>query len=205
MSSWGASLRAQFGNPSGWVGRLVGNVMAWSPSNRKRSRWAVELLEVGPTHRVLEVGYGPGLGISLLHEKASSGVVVGIDRSGVMLEQASHRNRAAIEAGQVVLMEASVESLPSWEQPFDRVLSVNNIFFWEDAEAGLGGLYECLCVGGRIAVVVQPRAPGSTDDTTREYATTLEQQLHNTGFINIRHEFLKIKPTMVVCVLGEKG
>ena len=94
---------AQFGQPTGIVGRLVGLVMARRPSNRERNRRTIELLQIRDGDRVLEIGFGPGLAIEMAARLARSGKVVGVDHSDVMLRQASHRNRAAIAAGRVQL------------------------------------------------------------------------------------------------------
>lgn len=53
-------IRAQFGRPTGLWGGLAGWVMAHRASNRKRSAWAVSLLEVERGDRVLEIGFGRG-------------------------------------------------------------------------------------------------------------------------------------------------
>jgi hypothetical protein len=50
---------SQFIRPRGFGGWLAGWEMALRPSNRTRNAWAVRLLEVGPTDRVLEIGFGP--------------------------------------------------------------------------------------------------------------------------------------------------
>src|SRR5262245_42259295 len=50
-----------FGRPKGLVGRLGGIVMAWS--NRRIATRTVELLNIEPSDRVLEIGFGPGAGI----------------------------------------------------------------------------------------------------------------------------------------------
>lgn len=50
---------SQFHRPHGLVGRLAGFVMAHRPSNRQRNLWTVGLLEIAPSHRVLELGSGP--------------------------------------------------------------------------------------------------------------------------------------------------
>jgi ubiquinone/menaquinone biosynthesis C-methylase UbiE len=106
--------------------------MAHRPSNRQRNHWVVSLLDVQRTDRVLEVGFGPGLAIAELSQLVGpSGHVYGIDRSAVMLEQATRRNAAAIRSGRVTLMQAAVENRPNTlEGPFDLVLAVNSVGFW---------------------------------------------------------------------------
>src|SRR5881275_2886306 len=105
--------------PRGAAGSVSGWMFAHRPSNRQRNRWAVSLLDVRPTDRVLEIGFGPGVAVAEL-VRAGAGHVVGIDHSAVMLRQASRRNAAAIRAGRVALLEAPVEQLPYG--PFDAVL-----------------------------------------------------------------------------------
>src|ERR1700754_2990126 len=103
-------LISQFGNPRGVLGRLAGWVMAHRPSNRRRNEWAVSLLDVQPTDRVLEIGFGPGRAIAELSRRSER--VYGIDRSAEMLRQATRRNAAAVRSGRVTLRASGVEALP---------------------------------------------------------------------------------------------
>lgn len=82
---------------------------------------------------MLDVGFGPGVGIQLLAKSASSGDVVGVDYSKEMVEQATVRNAKAVEAGRVDLREGSVERLPFENETFDRALAVNSMQVWPDA------------------------------------------------------------------------
>ncbi|HEX2037969.1 MAG TPA: SAM-dependent methyltransferase, partial [Chloroflexota bacterium] len=83
-----AAIVGQFGHPRGAAGRVAGWVMARRPSNRRRNRWAVSLLDVQPAERVLEIGFGPGLAIAELSRRVGpAGHVYGVDRSDVMLRQ----------------------------------------------------------------------------------------------------------------------
>src|SRR5215831_11090685 len=97
-------------HPRGAAGRVAAWEMAHRPSNRQRSSWVVSLLDVQPADQVLEAGFG---------------------HSGVMLRQASRRNAAAIRAGRVTLMRASVDQIPpALDGPFDAILAVNTLGFW---------------------------------------------------------------------------
>ena len=53
----------QFHSPHGMGGHVAGWVMGHRSSNRERNRWVVSLLDVQPTDRVLEVGFGPGIAV----------------------------------------------------------------------------------------------------------------------------------------------
>jgi SAM-dependent methyltransferase len=120
-------LISQFKRPRGILGRLAGWIMANRPSNRLRNAWTVDLLDLRPDDRVLEVGYGPGLALRLAAERVSDGRIVGIDHSEAMRDQARIRNRAAVAAGRVKLFVGSVAELsqPSDSEldgPFDKIL-----------------------------------------------------------------------------------
>jgi ubiquinone/menaquinone biosynthesis C-methylase UbiE len=175
--------------------------MAYRVSNRRRNRWAVALLDVRPTDRVLEIGFGPGVAIAELAGRATRGRVFGIDHSEVMVEQASRRNAAAIRAHRVRLAHASVDRLPTFEGPLDAVLAVNSVGFWPDPVERLHELRRLLRPAGRIALVSQPRSSGATDDTTVRAAEQLQDLLTRAGFGQVRTETLDLVPP-VACVLA---
>jgi ubiquinone/menaquinone biosynthesis C-methylase UbiE len=195
------TLVRQFGHPRGSAGQVVGWVMAHRRSNRQRNEWVVGLLDVKPTERVLEVGFGPGLAVAALACRA--GHVYGIDRSEVMVRQASRRNRAAIAAGEVELVHAPVDRLPSFDPPLDAVLAVNSVGFWPEPAQRLAELRGVLRPGGRIALASQPRCPGATRETTSRAAGELQDLLAGAGFVGIRTETLELDPP-VACVLARR-
>ena len=67
------AIRSQFVRPRGFAGWLVGWEMALRSSNRRRNVWAVGLLGVEPSDRVLEIGFGPGIAIRELSRRATHG------------------------------------------------------------------------------------------------------------------------------------
>ena len=175
--------------------------MTLRPSNRKRNIWAVSLLDVQPSDRILEIGFGPGLAVRACARRATRGLVVGVDHSEAMRSQAARRNAAAIRAGRVSLMVASVEDLPAFDRPFDRILAVNNMGMWPEPALRLKELMPLLRGGGLIAVVSQPRCPGATAGTTVAAATEIVGLLEAAGFVAIRVETLDLEPP-VACVIG---
>lgn len=191
----------QFHHPSGPGGHVAGWIMGRRPSNVQRSRWAVTLLDVEPTDRVIELGCGPGVALAALSDRASRGLVVGVDYSAVMIRQARRRNAAAVKAGRLHLVHASVEQLPSTEGPFDAALAVNTVGMWPAPTARLRDIGRLLRPGGRIALVSQPRCPGATAATSAAAADELAELLAETGFGDIRVERLDLDPP-AVCVLA---
>jgi ubiquinone/menaquinone biosynthesis C-methylase UbiE len=180
---------------------VTGWVFAHRPSNRQRNGWVVSLLDVRPTDRVLEIGFGPGVAIAEL-ARAGAGHVYGIDHSDVMLRQASKRNAAAIRAGRVTLVNASVDQLPAaLDGPFDAVLAVNSLGFWPAPAERLAELRRRLAPGGRMAIVSQPRCHGATASTSRSAAGEIENLLRSAGFTRLGTETLPLSPP-VICVIA---
>lgn len=143
-----------FGRPQGFLGRVGGLIMA--RTNRKAAVWVIELLDIQPNDSVLEVGFGPGVGIQLLASSASEGYVAGLDYSGEMIEQAMARNRRGVASGRVDLRRGSVENLPFENDRFDKALAINSMQVWPDAIAGLREMRRVLKPGGRIALGFTP-------------------------------------------------
>jgi ubiquinone/menaquinone biosynthesis C-methylase UbiE len=133
----------QFVRPHGFAGRLTGWEMALRPSNRKRNRWAVALLDVQPQDHILEIGFGPGLAIRELARRATDGFVLGIDHSEVMVRQAAIRNRAAVEQGRVELRLGSALDLRDFSEMFDKALAASRRWLHQhpegDAEPAASG------------------------------------------------------------------
>lgn len=193
----------QFHRPHGMGGHLAGWVMAHRSSNRERNRWVVSLLNVQPADRVLEIGFGPGIATTELSRLASRGQIFGIDHSQVMLRQASKRTSVAVRAGRVDLRLGSVELLPDFGAPLDKILAVNSVGFWPDPVARLTELRSMLRPGGEIAIASQPRCPGATRETSARAAEEIASQLRQAGFPETRVETLDLEPP-VVCVLASR-
>ena len=192
---------AQAHNPTGPVGHVVSWIFGHRSSNVRRNRWAVELLEVKPSDRVIELGCGPGVAVAALADRATHGLVVGVDHSAVVLGQARRRNADAIKAGRVRLIHAPVEHLQVADGPFDAALAANTVGMWPEPTVRLREIGRLLRPGGRIALVSQPRCPGATAATSAAAADRLAAQLSQAGFEDMRVETLGLDPP-AVCVLA---
>ena len=193
---------SQFVRPRGFFGRLAGWEMTVRSSNRKRNAWAVELLDIGRSDRVLEIGFGPGVAIREIARRATDGLVVGVDHSDAMVALATRTNRRGVTEGRIRLVRASADELPAFDGlAFDKVLAVNNFGMWRSPERTLPRLHQLMRPDGRIAIVSQPRSPGATAETSAEAGREIERHLEGAGFSDLTSHVLDLKPP-VVCVLG---
>ena len=191
----------QFVRPTGLLGRGAGWIMGHRDSNVRRNRWAVDRLDLRPTDRVLEIGFGPGVAIEALAQVLPAGHVHGIDHSELMVRAATKRNARAVQSGRVTLARGSVDALPVCDEPFDAILAVNNAGFWPDPPTRLKELRSLLRDGGRIALATQPRCKGADAETSRATAREFERLLAGAGYTDIRVDVLDLDPP-AVCVIA---
>jgi SAM-dependent methyltransferase len=119
-----------------------------------------------------------------------------------MLSQAQKRNEAAIREGRVKLQLAAIEDIPVFNETFDKIFSINSIIFWEQPIERLKELRNLLKPNGLIAITLQPRSKGATNETARQEGEKLVQYLKAAGFTSIRLEVKKMKPVSAVCAIG---
>ena len=144
-------MASQLRKPSGWFGTLVmGRLM--NRVNRKHIEATLGLLALYPHHQVLEIGFGGGAALSRLADTLSSGTITGVDTSTDLVRQAERQFRRRIEEGRVRVQSANVVQLPFPDSAFDRVFTVNTIYFWPDVLQGLGEIRRVLKDGGLAAV-----------------------------------------------------
>jgi len=201
MGMW-ETISAQFGKPTGFLGIVAGIIMAKRASNLERDDWAISLLRLRPTDRVLEIGFGPGIAIRHMSEVVTEGVIWGIDHSEVMFRQASKRNKKALLEGRVKLLLSSVSVVTSLGGQVDKILDINSLQFWESPVDDLKKLRTYLAPGGTIVLVHQPRKPGSTDLDTEQSGSKYADYLEKAGFREISVEKRTMKPVSAVCVVG---
>lgn len=184
MSAFKNILMRMFGRPRGILGRLGGVIMA--RMNQKCATWVIHLLEVQPNDRILEIGFGPGVGIDLLAKAAPKGYVAGVDPSQEMVDQARVRNAQAIIRGHVDLRYGSAESLPFDDNTFNKALAINSMQMWADAAAGLREIRRVMQAGGRMALGFTPYSGqqkiGLTEKLTAAGLTGAHVVETDTGF-----------------------
>ena len=122
--------------------------MASKPS--ERFVWAVDTLALDSADRVLEVGCGHGVAVSLVCERLTSGRMLAIDRSKKMIEMAAQRNRDHVAQGRAVLTTAALEQADFEDERFDKVLAFNVAPFWLAPEKALGIVGRQLSAEGAV-------------------------------------------------------
>lgn len=149
-------MASQLRKPTGWFGSLVVS-RTMNRGNRKIIEGTLALLELRPQDHVLEIGFGGGSALLELSRRLRSGVVSGIDISHDMVRQAERRFRREIAEGRVRVQLGDISHLPFPAPAFDRVFTINTIYFWSDVLQGLREIRRVLKDGGRAAVSLRSK------------------------------------------------
>ncbi len=142
-------LAPQFRKPGGLLGGMVSNIML--KRNQEPYEWVLSACGVGPDDRVLEIGFGPGYGISRALDAVSSGTgtVTGVDFSSAMVKKAKAAIRRLPAREKVRLEQCNADCLPFEDASFDLVFAVNVLYFWPDLDRCFKELCRVLAPGGR--------------------------------------------------------
>lgn len=112
---------------------------------------AIELMAILPGARVLDVGCGSGWATRLMAAKAINGRVVGIDIADEMIKLA---HDTSLSIPQVEFQVASAERLPFSEGEFNRVFSMESLYYYADVLGALREIRRVLEPGGLFVSVV---------------------------------------------------
>jgi ubiquinone/menaquinone biosynthesis C-methylase UbiE len=116
-------------------------------------RLAMELLDLGHGHRVVDLGCGTGRTTLQLAERVGhGGAAVGLDIEAEMLAVARRRSQ---ERGvcNVQFMQSDIQIHDLGEACFDRAYSRFGVMFFADAVAAFTNIRRALRPGGRLAFV----------------------------------------------------
>jgi len=96
--------------------------------NALMNAFAVRQLKLEPSDRVLEIGFGGGGALPSLMDAAA--FIAGVDRSDDVIGWAKRRFSRQIRTGRADFRQGDVESLPFNTAAFDKVCTVNTVYFW---------------------------------------------------------------------------
>jgi len=171
---------------SGITGVLLGLRFAFSRNDR--SRVAVDLANVSPGDRAVDIGCGPG---NAVKEAARRGATAtGVDPAPVMLRLA----RVLVRSPRVDWREGAAEALPLPDGSATVAWSVATIHHWADVERGLAEVHRVIEPGGRFLGLERRVTPGATGHAshgwTDEQAEVFADACRSAGFTEVTVEIV---------------
>jgi cyclopropane fatty-acyl-phospholipid synthase-like methyltransferase len=147
----------------------------------ERLTWPVEQLHVQPGDRLLEVGCGHGVAVSLVCEHLDGGQITAIDRSRKMIDMAIERNAQHVAAGRARLEVTSIEGADLGGERFHKLFSVNVNSFWRKPDQAAQIAAGLLRDGG-MAFFFGQSLSDDPEPAMRAHAAPLAAALDRGGF-----------------------
>jgi len=135
----------QFGKPTG-IGGII-STFIMNRMNQIQYKSVVINLNCSKKDRVLDIGFGNGYLINLLAKK-NEGDFYGIEISDDMLKAGCNRNSELIKQRKIHLTKGNVMDIPFEDSFFDKVYTVNTVYFWKDLDKSLSEIKRVLKPNG---------------------------------------------------------
>lgn len=198
-------ISTQLQQPSGWAGRFL-LPFIWNRRNRALNDDTLRRLQLRPADHVLEVGFGGGYLLKQILGTLAEGPVCGVDASLAIVRHGRKRFARDIRLGRLHLAHAPVEKLPYATGQFNKVCSVNSIFYWDDFPGGIGEIHRVLAPGGLLVLTFTAQADldqqGFCPQSVRSFRDeTVVARLRDIGFHEpqLEHAADKFRQYAMVC------
>lgn len=132
-------LANQLGNPSGEKGLEIAEMM--DRSNIKMTIHSIENLQIKNGDNILEIGHGNCGHLKLIFEKGNEIKYVGYDISELMNVEAKKLNQDLIQTHSVEFKLYDGENFPESDNSFDKIFTVNTLYFWQNPIEFLNEIY----------------------------------------------------------------
>ncbi|XP_066559809.1 uncharacterized protein LOC136749418 [Amia ocellicauda] len=148
-------INQQLSHPSkSLAGWLATRFFLWH--NKVLVKNAVKLLQIQPDDTVLEVGFGPGMGLRAAAPLLTGpkGKLFGVDYSEYKVSMASQRVRNHIASGKISLIRGNVLEMPLPDNSIDKIYHSNCYYYWPDLEAGTSELHRVMKPGALMVTTL---------------------------------------------------
>jgi cyclopropane fatty-acyl-phospholipid synthase-like methyltransferase len=140
--------------------------------------WAVEVLDVRPDERILEVGCGHGVAVSLVCERLDGGRITAVDRSPKMIDAARKRN--ARYGDRARLINVTLEEADLGDELYDKAFAVHVAALHGPGKA-LDVVRQRLAAAGRLYLFSQEPGWKRPRDAER-FGAEIGEALEGAGF-----------------------
>lgn len=145
----------QLRKPDGDFGMQIGNLM--NDANLLMNQFAIETVNPSKGDKILEIGMGNGLFVKDILSKEPSVNYTGLDFSDVMITEARKINSEWINKKRASFTQADASNMPFDDDSFNKIFTVNTLYFWEDPDATLKEIARVLQPDGYFFQVFRPK------------------------------------------------
>lgn len=143
-------LARQLRNPSGENGVSTGIKM--NNTNSNMINCTLETLKITDNETILEIGPGNGQHLSQLMSLAKNIQYYGVDVSETMITEAKKINTQIVASGKASFLHSDGQLIPFPKNTFDKIFTVNTIYFWENPNQYMAEIIRVLISGGTFSI-----------------------------------------------------
>lgn len=159
----------QFKRPVGEEGRRV--IEHMNDHHRGVTEWGLSVLPDIRPKKILDIGCGGGMCLSLLGKKYPSAKLNGIDISDESVKAATSYNQELVDSGRLEVMYGDVSDPPFKKERFDLITAVETYFFWPDLKTNIENVSEILSPGGMFLIISEVRFTDSNHNDIEKMNT----------------------------------
>lgn len=134
------NLAQHLANPQGEKGIEIGEMM--NATNIGMTLESIRTLSIDDGQQILEIGHGNAGHLKGIMNLAKNLRYTGIDISETMHNEAKKLNKEFESQAEFVLYEG--KKLPFQDETFDKIFTVNTVYFWENSVGFLNEIYRVL-------------------------------------------------------------
>ena len=143
-------LAEQLQNPSGELGKIVAQNM--SIGNLPMIQHSIDLLQLNAGENILEIGHGGAKHLTNILTKNSDCKYFGVDISPLMHQEAIENNQHYIDQKQADFCLYAGDFLPYDAHHFDKIFTVNTLYFIENLPNFFTDLYRICRPSARVCL-----------------------------------------------------
>jgi ubiquinone/menaquinone biosynthesis C-methylase UbiE len=178
--------------------------------NKEMNAFAKQMLDIKTDDNILEIGCGTGRLINEISKELETGKIDGIDFSNTMASIAIKNNKKNIREGKVNIQNADFDKFPFDENYYDKIFSINTIYFWENPDFTVSKILRLLKPNGTLILgfhLKKDMIKMDLDNTIFKLYSKEEKirLLNNTGkFKSVTINTKDSYPKCICCAIGEK-
>jgi len=136
------AIAAQLKQPTGEKGIEMGNMM--NETNINMTRHSIQNLNIKEGNSILELGHGNAGHLEFLFEQSEKLKYYGLEMSEVMFQEARQINRNFVSQKQAFFSVYDGNVIPFEDDFFDKIFTVNTLYFWQHPEKFILEIYRVL-------------------------------------------------------------
>jgi len=144
------AIASQLKHPTGEKGIEMGNMM--NETNINMTRHSIQNLQIDSGNKILELGHGNAGHVEFIFDQGENIKYYGLEMSELMFQEARQINRNYVSQKQAFFSIYEGNTIPFEDDSFNKVFTVNTIYFWQEPEKLLSEIYRVLQPKGILCI-----------------------------------------------------